>query len=195
MISKLKKDWTEYFENTKEYPPSKLLIEALCYVNNKHKAIDIGGGALKDTRYLLSQGFDTTVIDKEDQMATFARKLKSDRLHYFITTFANFDFPENEYDIASAIYSLPFNLPEDFDYVLMKVKNSLVKGGIFCGQFFGERDDWHINPTMTFHSGEKVKTLLADMNILLFEEKEFKGKTANNSPKYWHVFNVIARKK
>jgi hypothetical protein len=34
-----------------------------------------------------------------------------------------------------------------------------------------------------------------DTDIVLFDEKEFDGKTADGSPKHWHVFDIIARKK
>ena len=63
MAKKIKKDWSKYFNNTKNRPPSRLLVKALEYVENKKNAIDIGGGALKDAKYLLEQGFNVTVID------------------------------------------------------------------------------------------------------------------------------------
>ena len=123
-----KRDWAEFYEITKDKPPTKLLIKALGYVTNKYKAIDIGGGALKDTRFLLEQGFDVTVFDKADLMAKEAEVIKSNRFHYFVSSFADFDFPKSEYDIASAMYALPFNFPESFDAVFGRIKQSLVKG-------------------------------------------------------------------
>jgi len=33
------------------------------------------------------------------------------------------------------------------------------------------------------------------MDVILFQEKEFDGRTADKLPKHWHVFNFIARKK
>lgn len=58
-------DWKTYYLQTADLPPSLLLVKALSFVSHRGKAIDIGGGALKDSRYLLAQGFDTTVIDQE----------------------------------------------------------------------------------------------------------------------------------
>jgi tellurite methyltransferase len=189
-------DWVKHFENTKNTPTSPLLLKALEYVKLKNKAIDIGGGGtLKDTRYLLSLGFETTIVDKEKLVEVAADEIKSDRLKVFVSDFADFDFPSTEYDIASAMYSLPFNRPSDFENVFYKVINSLVKDGIFCGQFFGNHDGWHNNPQITFFPKEKAMTLLASMDVIHFEEKEFDGKTADGSPKHWHVFDIIARKK
>ncbi len=186
-----KTDWSEYYENTKSSAPSSLLIKALGYVRQKSKAIDIGGGALKDTRYLLDQGFEVTVIDQEPQMQGLAHTIQSDQLHPIVTSFADFDFPSNEYDLASAMYALPFNSPKTFDAVVQKIKKSLVKGGIFSGQLFGNMDEWSNNVAMTFHTKDQATKLFSDMEVILLEEVEKDGKTADGSPKHWHVFNLL----
>ena len=190
-----KKDWKEYYQITKSRPPSPLLVEALKHVEKRGRVIDIGGGALKDTRYLLSLGFDVTVIDQEPMMAIEAEALQCDRLHAFVTSFERFDFPKNTYDIASAMYALPFSRSEIFSSVFDRIKASLVSGGIFCGQLFGDRDEWRADPTMTFHARKQAEDLLADMDVLAFDETEHDGKTATGIPKHWHVFNFIARRK
>ncbi len=188
-----KNNWAEYYQITKNNPPSPLLIKALGYVKHNGKAIDIGGGALKDTRYLLEQGFEVTVVDKEELMVRAAKMIVSDKLHYFVSSFSDFDFPNNEYDIASAMFALPFNPPETFSSVFQNIKQSLVKEGILCGQFFGIRDEWSTNPEMTFHTKEQAKRLLADMEVILLDEQEKDGKIANGTPKHWHVFHFIVR--
>jgi tellurite methyltransferase len=180
-----KKDWKEYYSITKNSPPTPLLIKALEYVVNKKKAIDIGAGALKDTRHLLQNGFNVTAVDSSELMAEEAQQIKSENLKYFVSDFS---------DIASAMYSLPFILPKDFENVLVNIKHSLVKGGIFCGQFFGCNDDWSANPKMNFHTRESVGKLLSDMEIIFLEEREKDGETANGTLKHWHVFDFIARK-
>ncbi len=190
-----KNEWTEFYEITKNKPPSKLLVKAIEYVKDKNKAIDIGGGALKDTRYLLSLGFDVTVIDANELMAEEAKKIVSKKLHYFVTPFDKFDFPENNFDIASATSALPFNSSDTFDKVIKNIKESLVKNGIFCGQLFGVRDEWSSRSKMTFHTREQAEKLFSDMEIIDFREEEKDGKTANGTLKHWHIFHFIARKK
>lgn len=189
-------NWEDYFKNTKHYPPSPLLVQAMEYVQAKNKAIDIGGGGTpKDTKYLLSQGFETTIIDKEQVVAKACLTIKSEKLKCVLTHFEDFEFPQNEFDVAAAIYSLPFIQPEKFSEVFDRIKKSLVTNGIFCGQFFGDRDEWHRNPKLTFVTKDKARSKLVDLDTLLFHEKEFDGKTADGSPKHWHVFDIIARKK
>lgn len=191
---KTKKSWSEYYEITKNRPPSKLLVRALEYVKEKHKAIDIGGGALKDTRYLLEQGFEVMVIDKDQLMAEAAKSIASDKLHYAISSFDTYDFPKNTFDIANASYALPFNPPETFNDTIERIKKSLVQEGIFCGQLFGVKDGWTNRKEMTFHTKEQAEVLFSDMEIISFEEEERDGTTANGTAKYWHVLNIVARK-
>lgn len=193
-MNKPQKDWSEYYDITKVKPPSKLLVKALDYVANKGKAIDIGGGALKDTKYLLKEGFDVTVIDNSPLMEQEAIVLESDKIHAFTTSFEDFDFPEYEYDIVSAMFALPFTKPSCFSEVFGKIKNSLKKDGIFCGQFFGVHDAWSQNKNMTFHTEAQIRELLSGFEILSLIEVEEDGVTANGTPKHWHIFHVIAKK-
>ncbi len=191
----MEKNWAEFYQRTKNDPPSPLLVRALEHLHKREKAIDIGAGAFKDTRFLLKLGFEVTALDSEPDIAKVAEEIKSDKLRVRVSAFADFDFGKNQYDIASAMFSLPFNPPETFEAVLGRIKESLVKGGVFCGQFFGDRDAWAPDPNMTFHSEEKARGLLSDMEILDFKETEKDGKLADGTPKHWHVFHFIARKK
>jgi tellurite methyltransferase len=189
-----KKGWGEYYEITKNNPPSDLLIKALQYVTTKERAIDIGAGALKDTRYLLEQGFIVTAIDISAAIAEYAQKLENSNLSYQVTSFDTFDFPETAYDIANASYALPFNSPDTFHSMFTAVKNSLKKGGVFCGQFFGIHDEWSSRRKMTFHTKEQVEELLKDMEIVSLEEVDQEGQMENGTTKHWHIFHVIAKK-
>ncbi len=189
-----KKEWSEYYKATKARPPRPLLMKALEYLSNKNKAIDIGGGALNDSKYLLEQGFEVTVIDKSPFLQEQAEALNSDKLHATVTSFEDFNFPENTYDLASAMFALPFTHPQHFDTVFKKIKNSLKKNGVFCVQLFGPNDEWSKKPEMSFHTKEQVKKLFHDMEIISIKEVEEDGSTATGSSKHWHVFHIIAKK-
>ncbi len=185
-----KKDWSEYYDFTRAQPSHGLLAEALLYVKNTGKAIDIGGGALRDTKYLLQKGFDVTVIDKSPLLEKEALEIKNERLHTFVTSFEDYKFPADEYILASAMYSLPHCEPEHFGRVITNIKLSLKKGGIFCGQMFGDHDQWSKTVGMTYLSADEARGYLNDMEIITFREEETKeGRT-----KHWHIYNFIARK-
>ena len=117
-----------------------------------------------------------------------------DRLEMVISSFEDFDFPENTFDLVNAQYSLPFTSPESFNEVFGKVKASLKSGGVLVGQLFGEKDGWRETPSMTFHTHDEVQQLLSDMKIINLEESEVDGRISDGSPKHWHVFQITARK-
>jgi SAM-dependent methyltransferase len=191
-----KHDWEKYGELTKDAPPRPLLVKALAFAKPAGRALDVGGGALNDTRYLLEQGFDVSVVDgSKDIVEKAAAKIQSEKFRYTISTFADFDFPKETYDLVSAMFSLPFNPPETFDAVFQNIKDSVAKGGIFCGNLCGPKDQWHPNPDMTFRTKEEVEASLADMEILSITDREWDGILANGAAKHWHLINFIGKKR
>ncbi len=188
-------DWEKYYHQTIQKPPSKLLLQALTYEIPQKIAIDLGAGGLRESKYLLEHDFDVTAVDSEPAMGIEAKRIMSDRFHYFITPLQTFNFQKNYYGLAIAIYSLPFIPEENFYCVFQNIQESLVKGGIFCGQLFGDRDGWNTHATMTFHTQAQARELFHDMDILFFHEEEKDGATASGSTKHWHVFHVIAQKR
>lgn len=189
------KSWLGYYDKTRNKPPRPLLIKALEYVLKRETAFDIGAGALNDTRYLLEQGFEVDSLDKSPLIEQEAINIKSDKLHVSISSLEDFDFAINKYNIASAMYVLPFVDPEHFDPVLNKIKNSLNTDGVFCGQLFGINDSWSNDPKMTFLTKKQIEDLFADMELILLNEEEKDGPTARGDIKHWHVFHVITRRK
>ncbi len=190
-----KPNWPEHGKLIKDGPPRPLLVKALEFVKPEGKALDVGGAALNDARYLLEQGFEVSVVDQDKETITEeAAKVQSRKFSYTISTFADFDFPQETYDLVSAMFSLSFNPPETFEAVFQKMKESLVKDGVLCGNICGPKDEWFPNPEMTFRTKEEVEALFADMEILSLKEGERDGILANGTRKHWHLINFIAKK-
>lgn len=187
--------WKNYFEDTKDYPPRPLLVKTLPYVKERGEALDIGSGALNESRFLLSEGFDrVTAIDKEPIAQEITETLPIEKFAYVQSTFESFDFPVSTFDLINAQYSLAFIAPAAFNEVFKKIVASLKTGGVFTGNFFGKKDGWALDKEKTFHSIEEVKELLAGLEIIDFQEKEWDGETASGEMKHWHTFNFIVRK-
>lgn len=187
-------DWKTHHALTKDVPPSKLLLRALEYVSRKNRAIDVGAGALRDTRLLLSEGFEVVALDKEDTLVEFAAELDSPKLTPVVTDLSYYEFGDGLYDLVNAMYMLPFVAPDNFLNVVTRIKKSLKQGGVFCGNFFGPLDEWSARTDMTFCKGDQVKELFHDMEILVFDDIERDNPTATGAMKHWHVISVIARK-
>lgn len=188
--------WQTYHENTKERSPSKSLVQALNLVQERDTALDLGAGALTDTKYLLENDFKKVVaVDSEPSIADRGEQINDPRLEINVNRFENFEFAQNTFDLINAQFSLPFTHPTSFEDVFVKVKNSLKQGGIFVGQLFGDRDEWANDPKITFHTREQALELLSDLEVIEFNEEEKDGTTASGSKKHWHFFRVLAQKK
>lgn len=71
--------WGEFYSITKDRPASALLQRAIKFVQNKNSALDLGAGALKDTKFLLTEGFQSIIIvDSEPLVAEAVKELVSD---------------------------------------------------------------------------------------------------------------------
>jgi len=183
--------WEGYYKATHEREPHALLVTALTYVKERERALDLGAGAGRDTRFLLAQGFKTVDVVEQG----------TDALHYLpseatvaTVSFSEHTYPSEAYNLVNAQFSLPFNPPDSFEDVIAKIKKSLKAGGVFTGQFFGKEDGWAEDETMTFHTKEDVEHLLNDLEIFFLEESQEKGKTAIGGEKNWHIFNFIVQK-
>ncbi len=183
-------DWSEWYDFTRAQAPSQLLVQALSYIDKTGKVIDIGGGALKDTKYLLRKGFDVTVIDQSPLLEKEANEIKGERLHPIITSFEDFQFPSDEYILASAMHSLSYCDPKHFDSVITNIKSSLKRGGIFCGDMYDSYDDWSKSIPRAYQTEAEARNYLKDMEVLFFQEEE----TEKGHTKHWRIFNFIARK-
>jgi SAM-dependent methyltransferase len=179
-----------------EGQPRPLLVEAMDYVLAKDEALDLGAGELNDSKHLISIGFKrVTAVDMDPKVSEKAKEISLGGFTFIMTTYDQFDFPEERYDLVNAQYALPFNPPETFNKVIESVIKSLKPGGVFVGQFFGERDSWNIKGSKkTFHTIDEAKRLIAKLRIAEFREEEGERPTSHGLFKHEHVFHFIAIK-
>jgi len=188
--------WKEYFERTKDIKPRPLLVKAVDLVIDKNEALDLGSGALNDVRYLVSKSFKhITAVDSKPLAQDIIQNFPPETLTYTISTFEDFNFVKNKYDLINAQYSLPFNPQDTFGRVFSSIIDSLKNGGILTGQFFGEKDEWNVEGhKMNFQTREQAEKLLSDLEVIDFKEEEANRPTAKGDMKHWHVFHFIVRK-
>jgi len=195
--------WSEYFELSKNNPPSSLLEKAIPFAPARARALDLGAGSLKDSKFLLSMGFtQVTAIDNDPAVKNYSDKIPASQLKVQIKPLENLRLPANHFDLINASYSLPFTKPPHLPPLVKQIINSLVPKGIFCGQFFGPNDTWNqksstsgtLQPPMSFTDHATILKLLAPLEIIQIQEVEQDSKTIDGQPKHWHLFHVIARK-
>jgi tellurite methyltransferase len=84
--------------------------------------------------------------------------------------------------------------PEALKQLQERIRDALPSGGRFSGQWYGPRDSWFGRAGMTFVSRDEAITLLAGLDIEMFEEEEADGVTPRGNAKHWHIFHVVARR-
>lgn len=184
--------WREYVQKTINKKPHELLVKAASLAESG-RALDIGAGALGDSKYLVSKGYKVTAIDSEKSVKDLAMGIPN--LEVKVIAIEDF-VPDCKYDLVNAQYSLPFVSRNNFWKVIMMIAESLKEGGFFCATFFGPEDEWRNDPVLTFVSKDELVEKLTACNLTIVhneEEKSF-SKTAAGASKFWHVFHVIACK-
>jgi tellurite methyltransferase len=196
-------DWSAYFRNTMHIEePHTALLQAIKYFTEEQKkpgfAIDLGCGAGRDTLFLLKEGWRVFATDASSEAIDIVMKrVPKDKLGSLTVSASPFSetvFPD-QLDLVNANRSLPFCPPEDFPALWKNIVDRLVIGGRFTGQFFGDRDEWASIPGRSHQTYQEVMKLLEDhFEIEYFVKEESRFPTAGGKMKYWHIFNVVAKK-
>jgi SAM-dependent methyltransferase len=165
-------------------------------VGEARLAVELGCGDGTESAALLAQGWRVLATDREaEAIALLLAKVPPEhreRLEALVTPSEDLSLPPC--DLVYAGYSLPFTPPGRFEGMWAGLVRALRPGGYFAGQFFGERDSWNTNPSMTFHTRAEALRLLAPLEVAILREREEDG-NAFTGPKHWHIFDVIARKR
>lgn len=194
-------DWAAYYAAVAGRPPRDTLLYALAQCAAESMAtgfaIDLGSGDGRDTAELLRQGWRVLAIDGEPEAINYLRQRAAshpDRLTIQLQRFESLTLPDSA-DLINASFCLPFCPPEHFHSLWQTITSALRPGGRLCGQLFGDRDSWAMNPHMTFHTREQVEQLLIPFQPEHLHEEEHSGKTALGEQKYWHIYHIVAKKR
>lgn len=209
----LDRDWPAYFAAVDGLPPRDTLLRALTLFDGRPRrdaraplAIDVGSGSGRDTLEMLRRGWRVIAVDPEaDGHARLLRAASpaqragltmviapADRAD--LAAFARAAAPLGA-DLVNASFALPFVPGEVFAQAWGSIVDAIRPGGLFSGQFFGDRDGWASVPRRSHHTREAALSLLAPFEIELFDEQEKDGKDAFGDPKHFHVFHVVAVKR
>ncbi|NOI27184.1 class I SAM-dependent methyltransferase [Vibrio coralliilyticus] len=160
-------------------------------------AIDCGCGTGSDIAYLAQQGYQVHGFDNNEDAIGLCRDRFADQpsINISLSTFETFRYPQA--GVVLAHNSLFFAEPEAFPDTWQSISNSLKTGGVFSGDFMGEKDSWaHGFRIATTPLTElQVEALFKDFDIIQFQERDETGPTALGRIKHWHTFSVLAVKK
>lgn len=190
-------DWSRYYE-ARPNVVRETLLDAVERFREPGVAVDLGCGAGGDAAELLRRGWRVVAIDAEPEAIERLRARGDlgegglERLETQVARFEDAALPVA--DLVNASWALPFCRPASFPALWTRIAESLSAGGRFCGQLFGDRDEWRGERDLTFLARDEVESLLSGFEVELLDEDEHDGTTALGEPKHWHVFHIVARK-
>ena len=203
--------WRRYYDAAGDDPRDTLLFALDRFEHEatagERLAVDLGCGTGRDTFELLRRGWRVLAIDSQEQaierLLASSRLDEGPRLETQVAHFEDATWPEA--DLVNSSFALPFCPPGHFGSVWARIVSSLPPGGRFCGQLFGDRDEWasgsltafpaSVRPEMSFHTVEEARDLLDPFEVEQFVEIDEDGSTAVGESKHWHLFHVVARKR
>lgn len=188
------KNFYKATKDAKQHKNVQWLIEEMCLLPGK--AIDLGCGTGRDSKFLLKNGWNVTAVDSNN-VEKFFENLTSDeksRFKFVQNTFEEFLFVPC--DLVVANYSIWFCDKDYFKNLWEDIIKNLRKDGYFVGTFLGPNDSWAKEMTRySVHSKNNVEALFEDFEIIFFKEVDADGTTATGKNKHWNTFTVIAKKK
>ena len=158
-------------------------------------AIDLGCGAGNETKYLIKKGFKVTAVDKEERVIELIEKQVENKanLDFIICDFEELKLHESS--LITSFFSLFFCKPNKFDSFMEEITNNINKNGYFVGNFLGKEDAWAHIESRSFVDENKIREIFKDFEIIFLKEEKYYKDSVRIKNKFWHVFNVIAKKK
>ena len=191
-------DWTPFLEATADLEPTGFHEFAMSHVGtdgaDRH-AIDLGFGGGRDTRLMLSRGWNVFALDVTPEAETILLERVDpdhrDRLEIAIGRFEEVPLPST--DLVFASYSLPF-AASALDAAMAAAVASVRTGGWFTGVLFGENDDW-ISDEVAAVTREWIADKLADFDPVHIEETDADAEFGTDGEtKHWHWYFVAAQR-
>lgn len=208
------RDWPEYFNAVQGQPPRDTLMRALdrfqadpqTAASGPMLAVDLACGQGRDTLEILSRTAPRWRVIATDYHPEAVKRTLSalpfdDLQRVMVCQVSMEELPERgattippRVDLFNASFALPFCRPESFPALWRFIGSRLRPGGRFCGQFFGDRDQWRSVRPQSHYSRAQVEALLQPFAVEHMEEVEKDGSDAMGGTKHHHVFHVVARK-
>lgn len=190
-------DWADYNASLRGREVRSLCRALLDHAGPGHgrRALDLGCGTGTESGALVAAGWRVTAVDASPTTPDLVEEttgVTDARLSVVVRSFEQVAVLPTVHLVLASL-SLPFQEPASFERLWQVLRGCLLPGGWIGLHLFGDRDSWAPDPTLTFHSREQARALLAGWEVARFEERELDG-YAYTGPKHWHVFEVVARR-
>ncbi len=173
-MEKDRERWNKkYSEGIYLTEPSESVRKYYVYARGK-KALDIAAGTGRNSKFLVSKGFDVDALEFSDFAVEKLRQIKG--VNVFQVDLDFYTFEEKKYDLIICINFLNRNLFSGICNAL-KPDGILIYESIMKGE---ETDKLGHNPAYLLNPGELLN---AFNNLEILEYKEFVSRSEGNRPK------------
>ncbi|MCX7778727.1 MAG: methyltransferase domain-containing protein [Patescibacteria group bacterium] len=178
--------------------------------------LDLGAGRGGDSFFLAKNGFGVEAIDiDKNSISEIKRIIQKNKLSIKAKCldFKKFKFIPNKYSLILARQSLNFIKKSEFQKIIEKIKNSLIKNGIFIISAFTVKDSsfkkfkkkhqpieentfWSKKPPHWWHffkKNELKKYFQTGFEILFYQERKIKDKKPISH--FHYIVEIVARRK
>ena len=110
--------WTQYHERVAEKPNSLVVSILENFVTGKSACLDLGAGNLRDSKFLLAQGFKRVVaVDKSEESLGFL----SDGIDLHIVPIESYEIEKDTFDFVFSCNTLFFLAPYQVALLFKKI--------------------------------------------------------------------------
>ena len=161
----------------------------------REKALDLGAGNLRDSKFLKSVGFKHVVaVDLSPESPTFL----TEGIELETCSIEAYRPEANTFDFVISCNTMFFLTSENAEVVFRNIFEGLRSGGIFVCNVLGPEDDWirEGRPMCSF-TKESLTTICGGFRILGMNETKDYANTvtpAGLSTKFWHQWSVALQK-
>lgn len=174
---------TNHLEETRYWGPSNATVIGVNHLNHYNKrALDLGCGSLRHSKYLFNCGFVVDAIDKDEEVVKYADFFDSRPKGLFnliISDYNTLDLGTEKYDIVVAQNTLSFNSKTLLDNLFSKISKSLKRNGVFVGNLYGVNDFRSVNQSMTFFTSDYAHSTLSTLGNLQYFEESSNGSSVD----------------
>ena len=196
-MNPVNKKLNDHLEATRFWGPSNNTILSIHYLSKfKRRALDLGCGSLRNSKFLFNSGLIVDAIDKDPKVKKFREFFKGRPKGLFNLKIADYlksNLGEEKYDIVVAQNCLSFNNKNDVKKIIIKIYKALKMNGYFAGNIYGIKDFRVGKSNTSFYTKNEAASLLRKFKLIWLTEDKGDGEESGKKF-HWDTYEFLAQK-
>lgn len=184
-------EWDAYYAKVGNQPNGLVVSTVEKHEIPRRKALDLGAGNLRDSKYLLSAGFERiTAVDIEPPPQ------KAEGVESVVMPLEAYVPPLATFDLVVCCNTLFFFSEAQAVRILTRAYNALTEEGLMVGNLLGEKDEWVTKGKhgVVGHTKERLDAMLSSFANTAVKRETGERPTALGVPKFWDTWKILVSK-